>query len=143
MNKTATKIAGLSVLALASAARAAQPPADGWIGDNQYGGIASITVSPNRVSFVLKEDAIISAGGGSLLDLVKQLLERYAPGLCSDILNFEQPHKDLTVSVAVRSEISPSPGASLFVVGKERSLTFDYVPSRNVRCNMPGRPNRN
>jgi hypothetical protein len=140
MNRTATKIAGLSMLALASAAKAGQPPADGSNGDNQYGGVASITLNPNRVSFVLKEDAINSAGGGSLLELVKQLLERYAPSLCSDILDFEQPHKDLTVGVAV---ISPASGTSLYVVGKERSITFDYVPSRNVRCNMPEPPGHN
>jgi hypothetical protein len=67
-------------------------------------------------------------------DLAKQLLERYAPGICSGVFDFQSAHKALTVGVAVLSQAHAVPGGNLYVVGRETSVTFDYTPGRRVTC---------
>jgi hypothetical protein len=134
MYRTAVRTATLSMLILASTAKAGQLPADMWADDNKYGGRPSITAGPNGVSVVLPESAIVRAGGGAVTDLAKQLLERYAPGMCSGVFDFQSAHKALTVGVAVLSLAYAVPGGNLYVVGRETSVTFDYTPSRKVTC---------
>ena len=89
MTRMAIRTAVLSMLIFASTAEAGQLPADMWGGTNEHGGSPSITVGPNGVSVVLPESAIVKAGGGAVTDLAKQLLERYGPGLCSDVFDFQ------------------------------------------------------
>jgi hypothetical protein len=134
MYRTAVGTATLSMLILASTAKAGQLPADMWADDNNYGGRPSITAGPNGVSVVLPESSIVRAGGGAVTDLAKQLLERYAPGMCSGVFDFQSAHKALTVGVAVLSLAYAVPGGNLYVVGRETSVTFDYTPSRKVTC---------
>jgi hypothetical protein len=93
MYRTAVGTATLSMLILASTAKAGQLPADMWADDNKYGGRPSITAGPNGVSVVLPESSIVRAGGGAVTDLAKQLLERYAPGMCSSVFDFQSAHK--------------------------------------------------
>jgi hypothetical protein len=134
MYRTAVRTATLSMLIFASTTKAGQLPADMWANDNKYGGRPSITAGPNGVSVVLPESAIVRAGGGAVTDLAKQLLERYAPGICSGVFDFQSAHKALTVGVAVLSQSHAVPGGNLYVVGRETSVTFDYTPGRRVTC---------
>jgi hypothetical protein len=134
MYRTAVGTATLSMLILASTAKAGQLPADMWADDNNYGGRPSITAGPNGVSVVLPESAIVRAGGGAVTDLAKQLLERYAPGMCSGVFDFQSAHKALTVGVAVLSPAYAVHGGNLYLVGRETSVTFDYTPSHKVTC---------
>jgi hypothetical protein len=60
MYRTAVRTATLSMLILASTAKAGQLPADMWAGDNKSGGRPSITAGPNGVSVVLPESSIVS-----------------------------------------------------------------------------------
>jgi hypothetical protein len=141
MNKKTMKAAAFGMLTLAASAKAGQLPTEMWADNNKYGGSPSITAGPNGVSVTVQANAIAEAGGGSVVDLAKQILERYAPGICSSVFNFQTAHRALTVGVAVQSPAYAVPGGNLYVVdGKEISVTFDYTPSRKVTCVSPEPP---
>jgi hypothetical protein len=134
MNKEVMKAVVFGMVTLASSARAGQLPTEMWADDSKYGR-PSITAGPDGVSITLQSNAIAEAGGGAVADLAKQFLERYAPGMCSSVFDFQTAHKAMTVGVAVQSPAYAVPGGNLYVVeGKEISVTFDYTPSRKVTC---------
>jgi hypothetical protein len=141
MNKQTIKLAAFSMLALASSAKAGELPADMWADDSPYGSHPSITAGPDGVSVTMQRDAITQAGGGSVADLAKNFLERYAPGMCSNVFDFQSAHKALTVGVKIESPDQAVPGGDLYVVGgKEIDVTIDYTPSRKVTCVSPDEP---
>jgi hypothetical protein len=128
------KALALAMLTLASSAKAGQLPAEMWADDTKYGH-PSITAGPDGVSITIQSNAIAEAGGGAIADLAKQFLEKYAPGMCSSVFDFQTTHKAMTVGVAVQSPAYAVPGGDLYVVGgKEISVTFDYTPNRKVTC---------
>jgi hypothetical protein len=132
--QTMNAVVALGMLTLASSAKAGQLPPEMWADDTKYGR-PSITAGPNGVSITIQSNAIADAGGGAIADLAKQFLERYAPGMCSSVFDFQTAHKGMTVGVAVQSPAYAVPGGNLYVVdGKEISVTFDYTPSRKVTC---------
>ena len=125
------KALALAMLTLAPSAKAGQLPAEMWADDTKYGH-PSITAGPDGVSITIQSNAIAEAGGGAIADLAKQFLEKYAPGMCSSVFDFQTAHKAMTVGVAVQS---PAYGGDLYVVGgKEIPVTFDYTPNRKVTC---------
>jgi len=138
MSKKSTKAVAFGVLALATSAKAGQLPTEMWGDNNKYGGSPSITAGPNGVSVTMQANAIAQAGGGAVADLAKQILERYAPGICSSVFDFQTAHKSLTVGVAVQFPAYAVPEGNLYVIdGKEISVTIDYTPSRKVTCVSP------
>ena len=145
MKGTVILLAALGILSCASKARAGQLPNDMWRNDDKYGGNPAIVAGPEGVSVVLQDKAVIAAGGGTVVELAKQFLERYAPGMCSTVFNFQQPHLALTVGVTIQSLSLTEPddddaavrGGNPYRVDKEEKVTFDYTPSRTVQCVSP------
>src|ERR1700760_699317 len=103
MKGTVILLAALGILSCASKARAGQLPNDMWRNDDKYGGNPAIVSGPGGVLGVLQDKAVIAAGGSTVAELAKQFLERYAPGMCSTVFNFQQPHLALTVGVTIQS----------------------------------------
>jgi hypothetical protein len=118
-------------------ANAGELPEDIWSG--KHGGHPSITANNGGVSITLPSQAVADAGGGSMAKLAQGFLEKYAPGMCSDVFDFQSPHKGLKVKVALTErvdigipflhyyEVSPTYG----------EVEFDYTPSRAVKCVSP------
>ena len=140
MKRSGIKLVALSMLAVSASAKAGQLPTDMWGDNNKYGGRPSITAGPNGVWVTMQADAIAAAGGGGAVYLAKQFLEKYAPGMCSGVFDFQSAHKALTVGVAIQFPAYTVPGGNLNIVGKEISVTFDYVPAHKVVCVSPAPP---
>lgn len=116
------------------AARAGELPEDIWSG--QHGGHPSITANQSGVSITLPSEAIADAGGGSIAKLAQSFLEKYAPGMCSDVFDFQSPHKGLKVWVALMERVNIGvPFLNYYEVSPTHiEIEFDYAPSRAVKC---------
>jgi hypothetical protein len=128
------------MLAVPAAASAVEMPDDVWSG--KYGGMPSVTVdAQGHVSMELPEGAIEVSGGGSVAGIAKDFLEKWASGSCFAVFDFQSPHKQLKVQIAV---LQPSGG--FVFVGAQRSVftpsgyidvVIDYDPKGAVKC-APG-----
>ena len=122
------------------AANAGELPANIWSG--KHGGFPSIAASQSGVSVTLPSQAIIEAGGGSVTTLVRSFLEQYGPGICSDVFDFQSPHKRLKVEVALMERVDTgNPLLQYYqVMPAYATVEFDYTPGRTVTCVVPEPP---
>jgi hypothetical protein len=118
-------------------AHAGELPEDIWSG--KHGGHPSITANQSGVSITLPTQAIADAGGGSVTQLAQSFLEKYAPGMCSEVFDFQSPHKGLKVEVALMERVDIGiPFLHYYEVSPTyTAVKFDYTPSRTVKCVTP------
>lgn len=118
-------------------ANAGELPEDIWSG--KHGGHPSITANRSGVSITLPSQAIADAGGGAVVKLAQNFLEKYAPGVCSDVFDFQSPHKRLKVQVAQLERVNIGiPFLHFYQVSSTyREVEFDYTPGRAVKCVTP------
>jgi len=130
--------AALALIAIPAPAPAAELPDDVWSG--KYGGIPSVTVDAN-VSMEVPAQAVEEAGGGSAAQFAKSFLEKWATRTCFGIFDFQSPHKNLKVKIAVlqfsgRSVIAGVPRA-LYTVSDYIEVVIDYEPKIAAKCSNP------
>lgn len=138
MKRTLLAPAALTLLISAiGLARAGELPEDVWSG--KHGGNPSITVGQNGVSITLPSEAVTDAGGGSVTEITQNFLQKYAPGICSDVFDFQSPHKRLQVQVTLQERVDLGiPFLHFYRVSQTHTaVTFDYTPSRTVKCVTP------
>jgi hypothetical protein len=122
------------------AASAAGLPEDIWSGE--YGGVPSLTVDADgHVSMQIPAGAIIKAGGGTVSGIAKDFLERWASDFCFELFDFQSPHKNLKVQIAVlRPEFSLVVNEALRTLYTHSGyidVVIDYEPKRETKC-APG-----
>jgi hypothetical protein len=132
--------AALMMLTVPAVAHAGEMPDDIWSG--KYGGHPSIIAnSESGVSMTFPAHAVEQAGGGSIAQIAKSFLDRWGPGICSGAFDFQSPHKELKVGVALLKPAGPavvggSPG-ELYEVSTYSDVVIDYTPNRKVTCVKP------
>ena len=126
-----------SLLSGIGIANAGELPEDIWSG--KHGGRPSITANQSGVSITLPSQAIADAGGGSVTQLAQGFLEKYGPGVCSEVFDFQSPHKALKVHVALMERVDTGfPFLRYYEVSPTyAAVEFDYTPSRTVKCATP------
>ena len=133
--------AGLQLFLAPAAAPAVQLPDDIWSG--RYGGFPSVTVdAKGHVSMQVPAQAVEQAGGGSVADVAKDFLEKWASGVCFGIFDFQSPHKNLNVEVALlrapeRVDIAGVSG-DFYRPSAYVDVQIDYDPKSKVKCDAPG-----
>jgi hypothetical protein len=131
-------------------------------------GSPAITLNRSGAVGLVLPDAVLAeaqAAGLSTEGAVRAFLARYAPGMCSDLLDMTVPHAKLTVNLMIQRPVALSDldGATqedaaaalnhalksgqkssvphidgAFVVDRRRlSLSIDYAPDHAVRCIEP------
>ncbi len=118
-------------------------PDDIWSG--RHGGFPSFGASAaGGVSVELPSRAFQDAGGLSLRAFAQDFLDRWGPHMCSDIFNFQSPHKNLKVRVALIDSIplgpSDDPAGTFFIPGPYQEISIDYQPAAAVHCIIPSEP---
>ncbi len=119
---------------------AAGLPEDIWSGE--YGGVPSLTVDADgHVSMQIPADAIVKAGGGTVSGIAKDFLDRWASNFCFELFDFQRPHKNLRVQIAVlRPEFSLVVNdalRTLYTHSGYIDVVIDYEPQGASRC-APG-----
>ncbi len=127
----------MSFIALATAASAVELPDDVWSG--RYGGVPSVTVdAKGHVSMELPDRAIEVVGGGSVAGIAKDFLEKWASDTCFDVFDFQSPHKNLKVQVAVSHAVGAVPfddgTLTLYVPSGYIDVVIDYAPKVVAKC---------
>jgi hypothetical protein len=110
-------------------AGAGELPNDIWNGNR--GGIPSVTTSHSGVSVTLPAQAVTEAGGGegaALSAMVEDFLNRWAPEICTDLFDFQHPHQQMNLRVAILGA-----GAA----AAYRDVVVNYRPAREVKCIEP------
>lgn len=113
-------------------------PEDIWSG--RHGGMPAISAyrhdGKTEVSVVLPAELLVN---GSLKALTQEFLERWAPEMCSDIFDFQHPHKNMAVTLYVQRLDWQYKFLRFYSVSAQGGhLTIDYTPSRQVTCVVPG-----
>ena len=106
---------------------ASELPSDIWNGG--HGGFPSVTANRSGISVTLPEQAIADVGGGAIDKLVKGFLDRWAPEMCPDLIDFQHTHPRMTVRVAVHGDT--------FSARTYQEVVIDYRPSHQVNCVQP------
>ena len=143
-SKGAGRMLSISAFALLLLARSGATRAE-WLGDvwsdewvAQHGS-PSITVGRGGdVTVVLPQEALAraQAEGDTHAGAVRAFLGRYAPKMCSHLMNFNEPHKGLRVALSVAAPVARS--VPFFVVSPgHEDLTIDYAPETPVHCIVP------
>jgi hypothetical protein len=133
--------AGLVLIAARAPAAAVDLPDDIWSG--RYGGYPSVTVdAQGHVSIELPAKAVEQAGGGSVADVAKSFLETWGSATCFGIFDFQSPHKNLKVEVALlrapeRVVIAGVTG-DFYRPSTYTDVEIDYDPKTTVKCDAPG-----
>ena len=128
----AALIAGLAT----SAALGADLPSDIWSG--RHGGNPTIGISRTGGVSVVLPGALI---GDDPAASVKAFLERWAPAMCSDLFDFQSPHKQLHVTLYIQEPEIDLPFFHFYRVSPSgAAVVFDYQPARIVKCVEIGSP---
>jgi hypothetical protein len=135
-----TRLALLAAtLLLPAAAQASDLPSTIWSGAE--GGFPSITAnSQNGVSVTLPAGAVEHLGGGAVAEIAKNFLDKWAPGICSGVFDFQSPHPGMKIRIALSKPVlSPNDGEPMAFneVGSYNDVTINYEPSRKVTCVPP------
>jgi hypothetical protein len=140
--------------------------ADAWSDDASHRrGTPAISFNATGVVTVVLPEAVLAqakATGLSVESAVGAFLGRYAPGMCSSLLDMSVPHKDLKVDLLVERPVAAdnldaatqedaaaalnhslkSPATksvphinNVFIVDrKPLNLSIDYAPDHKVHC---------
>ena len=127
------------LLAGLRASQAGELPEDIWSG--RYGGVPSLTVMNGDVSIEIPADAIVQAGGGSASGIAKEFLDHWASDSCIQSFDFQSPHKNLKVQIAVlhpeNSVVVENALRTLYTASGYIDIVIDYEPHASVKC-APG-----
>ena len=107
---------------------------DIWNGNR--GGIPSVTTNGSGVSVTLPAQAVAEAGGGAggaagageLAAMVEDFLNRWAPEICTDLFDFQHPHRRMNLRAGIQGD-GP--------VSAYQDVVIDYRPSHEVKCIEP------
>ena len=131
--------AALGTLTIAWAGTALS--AEGWLRWNAKRGYPSITFNSTGLHVTLPEGLVAEATalGKSREQVVVLFLNRYAPGVCTDMVNMQVSQTNLTVHVRLMHELEQFLPHHLFVVDDdEQDVVVNYAPKQPVNCIEPG-----
>ena len=136
---TRTVLAAVPALYMSDlrASAAAELPEDIWSG--RYGGVPSLTVdAQGNVSMEIPADAIVKAGGGTASGLAKDFLDHWASAACFQLFDFQSPHKNLKVQIAVLhpsgSLVADDALRTLYTRSGYIDVVIDYEPRLSTKC---------
>jgi hypothetical protein len=121
--------------------RAADRIEEIWSG--AFGGFPSITAMPGRgLSVVLPHGALDGASPEQIARVAKSFMDRWAPGMCSTVFDFQSPHQKMHVEVRVMDAVTQAAPGDMTPMGPGSQvyadIVFDYMPSWKVTCVVPG-----
>ena len=114
---------------------------EGWLGWNDKRGYPSIRFNSTGLHVTLPEGLVAEAIalGKSREQVVVLFLNRYAPGVCTDMVNMQVSQTNLTVHVRLMHELEQYLPHHLFIVDDaEQDVVVSYVPKQPVNCIEPG-----
>ena len=114
---------------------------EGWLRLNAKRGYPSITFNSTGLHVTLPEGLVAEATalGKSREQVVVLFLNRYAPGVCTDMVNMQVSQTNLTVHVRLMHELEQYLPHHLFVVDDdEQDVVVNYAPKQPVNCIEPG-----
>jgi hypothetical protein len=80
-----------------------------------------------------------TALGKSREQVVVLFLNRYAPGVCTDMVNMQMSQTNLTVHVRLMHELEQFLPHHFFVVDDdEQDVVVNYAPKQPLNCIEPG-----
>ena len=114
---------------------------EGWLRWNAKRGYPSITFNSTGLHVTLPEGLVAEATalGKSREQVVVLFLNRYAPGVCTDMVNMQVSQTNLTVHLRLMHELEQFLPHHLFVVDDdEQDVVVNYAPKQPLNCIEPG-----
>jgi hypothetical protein len=135
---------GLALAGLPQTGHATDIIEEIWSGD--FGGYPSITVMPGQgLSVVLPHGTLDGASREQIARVAKSFMDRWAPGVCSTVFDFQSPHQKMHIEVRVMNAVTQAAPGDMTPMGPGSQvyadIVFDYVPNRQVTCIVPGMVN--
>src|SRR6476620_5078251 len=114
--------------------------AEGWLRWNAKRGYPAITFNASGLHVTLPEGLLAEATalGKSREQAVALFLNRYAPGMCTDMANMQVSQTRLTVHVRLMHELEELLPHHVFVVDDaEQDVVVSYAPKQPANCIDP------
>jgi hypothetical protein len=114
--------------------------AEDWLRWNDERGFPSITFNSSGLHVTLPEGLLAEAIalGKSREQAVVSFLNRYAPGMCTDMSDMQVSHTGLSVHVRLQRELEEFLPHHAFVVDDaEQDFVVNYAPKKPGHCIDP------